>query len=94
METDDIEKLFLRVLANPEQDTDAVRKVFSILVQTTLEYRDRILASKGIVVTVEHVRRSLDLLVLALSTGNAPDMDSEISSGLLNVWLRKLKQLS
>ena len=73
------------------QDTDDVRQVFSSLVRTTLEYRDRVLASGGIVVTVEDVRWSLDLLVRALETGSMPGADNEISLELLNIWLRELR---
>jgi hypothetical protein len=91
LESDDIEKLFLRVLEDSGQDTDAVRQVFSTLVRTTLEYRDRVLSSKGIVVTVEDVRWSLERLVRALDTGSMPETDNEISLGLLNIWLRELQ---
>ncbi|MBW2143555.1 MAG: hypothetical protein JRG75_04055 [Deltaproteobacteria bacterium] len=91
MESTDIEKLFFRVLEDSGQDTDAVRQVFSTLVRTTLEYRDRMLSSKGIVVTVEDVRWSLGRLVRALDMGNMPEADNEISLGLLNIWVRELK---
>ncbi len=90
MESNDIEKLFFSVLEDSGQNSDAVRQVFSILVRATLEYRDSILASRGIVVTVDDVRTSLDYLVPALSTGNMPETDNEINLGLLKIWLREL----
>jgi len=76
------------------QDTDAVRQVFSSLVRTTLEYRDRVLASTGVVVTVEDVRWSLERLVRALDTGNMPEADNEISLDLLRIWLRELQPVT
>jgi len=91
LEPDDIEKLFLTVLEDPAQDTSAVRQVFSILVKATLAYRDQVLAARGVVVTVEDVRRSLDWLVPVLATGNMPEADSGISLDLLNLWLRELR---
>lgn len=91
MESDDIEKLFLRVLEYSGQDRNAVRQVFSSLVRTTLEYRDRVLASRGIVVTVADVRWSLDRLVRALENGSMPEADNEIGLDLLNIWLRELQ---
>ena len=73
------------------QDTDAVRQVFSTLIRTTLEYRDQVLDSKGIVVTVGDVRWSLDRLVLSLGTGSLPEEDNEIGLDLLRIWLRELQ---
>ena len=75
------------------QDTDAVRQVFSTLVRTTLEYRDRVLSSKGIVVTVEDVRWSLDRLVRAFETDSMPEVENEIGLDLLNIWLRELQSV-
>ncbi len=75
------------------QDTDATRQVFSILIRATLKYRDDTLASRGVVVTVEDVRTSLNWLVPALATGNIPAIDNEVSLGLLKQWLSELKSV-
>ena len=94
MEPGDIEKLFLSVLENSGQDTDAVRRVFSILIRSTLEFRDRILASRDLVVTVEDVHASLEWLIPALGDGRMPETENEIQLGLLNAWLKELTPLS
>ena len=73
------------------QDTDAVRQVFSTLIRTTLDYRDQVLESRGIVVTVEDVRWSLDRLIISLGTGSMPEEDNEIGFELLRIWLRELQ---
>jgi len=86
----DIEKLFISVLEESGQDTDAVRNVFSTLVYTTLRYRDDVLAFRGEVVTVEDVRTCLGWLVPALVTGNMPQTDSKARLGLLKLWLEEL----
>ena len=91
MEDEDIYKLFLSVLENSAQDTDAVREVFSILIRSTLRYRDQMLASKGMVVTVEDVRTALKWLVPSLTTGLLPKTDNKISLDLLKLWLDELK---
>jgi hypothetical protein len=91
LESDDIEKLFLRVMEDSGQDTDGVRQVFSTLVRSTLEYRDCVLAFRGIVVTVADVRWSLDRLVRALETGGMPEAGNEIGLELLKIWLRELQ---
>ena len=93
MQTGDIEKLFLSVLEDSGQDTDAARRTFSSLVRSTLEFRDRILASRDLVVTVEDVHASLEWLIPALADGHMPETGSEIRLDLLNVWLKELKPL-
>ena len=93
MEESEIEKLFLSVAEDLGQDTDATRQVFSILIRATLKYRDDTLASRGVVVTVEDVRTSLNWLVPALATGNIPAIDNEVSLGLLKQWLSELKSV-
>jgi len=86
----DIEKLFMSVLEDPGQNTDATRQVFSILVKSTLKYRDEMLASEDIVVTVDDVRICLSWLVPALATGNMPDTENKVGLGLLKLWLEEL----
>jgi len=93
LEESEIEKLFLSVAEDLGQDTDATRQVFSILIRATLKYRDDTLASRGVVVTVEDVRTSLNWLVPALATGNIPAIDNEVSLGLLKQWLSELKSV-
>lgn len=92
MEKRDIEKLFLTVAQDPALDTEANRKIFSLLIQSTLRYRDEMLSSKGVVVTVGDVRAALAWLVPVLATGNMPKTDNKISLGLLYLWMDKLKK--
>ena len=91
MEERDIYKLFLSVAEHSSQNTDAVRDIFSILVKSTLRYRDQILASKDIIVTVDDVRTALDWLVPCLSTGLLPKTDNKIRLDLLKIWLDELR---
>jgi hypothetical protein len=86
----DIQKLFKSVIEHPGQDTDGIRQVFSILVRSTLKYRDDMLASEDIVVTVDDVRTCLGWLVPALATGNMPDTENRVRLGLLKLWLEEL----
>jgi hypothetical protein len=93
MDEGDIERLFLSVLENASQDNDAVREVFAILIKTTLQYRDHMLESRGIVVTVEDVRTALGWLVPCLATGQLPETDNKLRLDLLKIWLDELKCL-
>jgi len=80
------------VAQDPALDTEANRKIFSLLIQSTLRYRDEMLSSKGVVVTVGHVRTALGWLVPVLATGNMPETDNKISLGLLDLWMDELKK--
>ena len=91
MDEVDIYRLFFSVLRHPSQNTDDVREVFSVLIRSTLRYRDLMLETKGIVITVEDVRTVLDWLVPSLSTGRLPETDDTIRLNLLKLWLDELK---
>jgi len=93
MEERDIYRLFLNVVEDSAQNTDAVRQVFSILIRSTLRYRDHVLESRGVVITVEDVRITLSWLVPALMTGHLPVTDDEIRLDFLKLWLDELKNL-
>ena len=81
----------MSVLESPGQDTDDTWQVFSILIKSTLKYRDDMLASRGIVVTVDDVRTCLGWLVPALETGNMPETENKVGLGLLKLWLEELR---
>ena len=91
MDEKDIQDLFTSLLSDPAMDKAPVREVFSLLVKSTLQYRDDMLGSKGVVVTVEDVRTCLKWLVPALATGTLPDLGNEIQMNLLRVWIETLK---
>ena len=93
MEDKDIYELFLSVAEHSGQTDDATREVFSTLVRSTLRYRDHLLESKGITVTVEDVRIALGWLVPSLKTGRLPDTDDKIKLDLLKIWLDELRTL-
>lgn len=92
MDEGDLGSLFMAALEDPAQDTEPVRRVFATLVRSTLEYRDRVLAARGYVVTVENVRLSLDWLPFSLSTGSVPDRIGDVCRGLVETWMAALKE--
>ena len=93
MEEKDIHRLFMSVLEDSSQNTPAVRGVFHALIRSTLKYRDHILESKGIVITVEDVQAVLDWLTPSLTTGRLPVTDDKVRLDLLKRWLDELKHL-
>ncbi len=68
----------------------SAKRLSTLLAESTLQYRDQMYTEKGIIVTVEDVRRALDWLLPALSTGNVPQLRNEIQDGLLRKWIREL----
>jgi len=93
MEEKEINKLFLSVLEHTSENTKPVREVFSVLVRSTLKYRDQMLASKGIRVSVEDVRIALEWLVPSLKSGQLPETHDKIRLDLLKIWLDELRYL-
>jgi len=85
-----IQELFQQVLSKNQTAGDSARRLSSVLAESTLQYRDELYTEKGIVVTVEDVRKSLDWLLPALSTGNIPQLGNEIQDGLLRRWISQL----
>ena len=93
MKDDAIYRLFSSIAEGSTKDNHAARDVFSTLVRATLKYRDTMLETKKIVVTVEDVRTALDWLIPALNTGRLPRTENKISLNLLKLWLDELKYL-
>jgi hypothetical protein len=87
----DLDTLFRSVGEEPGTCPEGARRIFDILIRVTLDYRDRIFASRGLVVTVRDVRVSLSWLIPALATGNIPSLENPLSRELLEQWLDALK---
>jgi len=93
MDENEIYHLFFKILEHPAQNTAPVREVFSTLIRSTLRYRDQLLESKGLIVTVEDVRTVLGWLVPSLTTGQLPSTDNRVRVDLLKIWLDELKKV-
>jgi hypothetical protein len=93
MEDKDIYILFSSVAEHPERHNESVLQVFSSLIKTTLRYRDQMLKSQGIVITVEDVRTALDWLIPCLKTGRLPETEDKKRLDLLKLWLDEIRSL-
>lgn len=93
MDKTELENLFSAMMEEPEAFPEGAQRIFNILIQATLEYRDQTLASRGIVVTVQDVQTSLSWLVPSLATGNIPEMENPVSMELLERWVHALRSL-
>jgi len=93
MEDKDIYLLFSKISEDATTRDESVREIFSILIKSTLRYRDHMLKSQDIVVTVEDVRAALEWLIPSLKTGRLPETNEKIRLDLLKLWLDDLKYL-
>ena len=91
MDESDISKLFMRVAGNACKVPEDARRVFSILVSSTLRYRDRLKEELAIIVTVEDVRTCLDWLLECMRTKRLPQTNNAVRLDLLKIWLDELK---
>ena len=81
----------MRVAGNACKVPEDARRVFSILVSSTLRYRDRLKEELAIIVTVEDVRAALDWLLEAMRTKQLPETNNAVRLDLLKIWLGELK---
>lgn len=91
MDESEINKLFLRVSASVVGASEDVKKVFSILVSSTLRHRDSLKEDLGIVLTVEDVRVALDWLLESMHTKRLPETNNTVRLDLVKIWFHELK---
>lgn len=91
MDESDIHRLFMKVAAGAGNVPEDVGRVFSILVSSTLRYRDALKEDLGIVVTVEDVRVALDWLLASMRTKRLPETNNALRLDLVKIWLDELK---
>jgi hypothetical protein len=91
MDDQDVDKLFLKAAGGAVRHSPDVKKVFSILVSSTLRYRDWVKEEKGMVVTVEDVRVALEWLLAAIRTHQLPKTENRLRLDLLTIWLDELR---
>jgi len=81
----------MSVAENSGRMPDEVRKVFSTLVSTTLDYRDHLKQDTGIIVTVEDVQVALGWLLESIRTQQLPQAGNAVRLDLVKLWLDELK---
>jgi hypothetical protein len=91
MDESDIHRLFMRVAGRTSDLPEDVKRVFSILVSSTLRYRDALKKDLGVVVTVEDVRVALDWLLESMRTKRLPETNNALRLDLVKIWLDELR---
>ena len=88
----DIRELFDRVAEQFDETDDGIRSMFSMLVETTLKYRDTIRHSRGETLSVGETRNALGVFMEVLQAHSFPEGIDEKIKGLVIVWLEELKK--
>ena len=96
MDEQELNTLFARILEKLEQvpkdsEPEKIKKVFSILVSSTLRYRDKLKADLGIILTVEDVRCALAHLMNSVHSRKRPVADNPVYAELYKLWIDELK---
>lgn len=90
-EDDDIRALFEKVSEHFEGTDEGAQAMFQMLVATTLKYRDILMHSSGVALTVAETRAALDAFMETLKTHRIrPDIEKRIRD-LVILWLEELR---
>jgi hypothetical protein len=87
----DIRELFERVSEHFKDADDSSKAMFSMLVDTTLKYRDMLHHSSGHTLTVEQTRLALSTFMGVLKTHDVPKDLDPLTHDLVIMWLEGLK---
>ena len=87
----DIKELFEHVSEHFKDADDGAKIMFSILVDTTLKYRDMLHHSSGHTLTVEETRSALSAFMGVLKTHEMPRDLEPLIHDLVVLWLEELK---
>ena len=91
MDESEINKLFTKIKRSYDEVPADVVEVLSILVATTLRYRDNLKSNLGLILTVEDVRITLDWLMTFMASRQIPETNNAVRRDLLTIWTEALK---
>lgn len=88
---DDIRELFERVSEHFEGADEGARGMFSMLVRTALAYRDTLVHSTGLPLTVGETRAALDAFMATLQSHRIPPGLDKRVKDLVILWLEEIR---
>ncbi len=87
---DELRKYFGEILKDEGYIQSESLAVFGKLIRLTLEYRDRLFAEKGEILTVAETRTALDAYMITLESGKIPENLEGKILGLVKLWLKQI----
>ncbi|MEW5909812.1 MAG: hypothetical protein AB1659_08435 [Thermodesulfobacteriota bacterium] len=88
----DIDHLLRLISEDPEKLPPEIRDIFTLLVKSTLEFRDRKHREFGIVLTVEDVKTALEWFMDFIRSGHLPKTDHLLRQELFEIWIRAIRR--
>lgn len=87
---DDIEMLFRRMENHFTEKGDHATRVFSMLVEIALSYRDELVADNEPALTVGETQEALDHFMEVVKTQSFPNIAQPRIKKLVMLWLKEL----
>lgn len=91
IDDEDIQELFERIAGHFENAGEGAKGMFSMLVSTTLKYRDNLVAGGEEPLNVAKTREALDVFMEVLKTHRIPDGLDRRVKDLVVLWFEELK---
>jgi hypothetical protein len=91
MDESEIYNILMRVAGSECVVPEDIRKVFSLLVSSTLRHRDCLKKDLDIILTVEDVRVTLNWLLESIHSKRLPETNNAIRMDLFKIWFDELK---
>jgi hypothetical protein len=90
MNEDNLKRIFSEFLSDGKFIPADAIKTMGQLIRLTLEFRDRLKADTGEIVTVDDTHQALNAYITANKTQSVPDGLNARSEGLLRLWLKEI----
>lgn len=89
---DDIQSVFDRIAKKFEHADDSAKEMFTMLVATTLRYRDQVVKAGGEALTVGETREALDAFMVVLKAHQIPEGLPPRVKELVMLWLEEIRR--
>jgi hypothetical protein len=94
MDQEDLRQFFGKMLKDEGYISSESFAVFGKLIRLTIQYRDRLLATENVTLTVDETKRGIAVYLDALRTGSlAEDIEPKID-GLVRLWLKEINHIT
>ncbi len=90
----DFKRYLRRLLTKNRQATKEDLETFSRLIDLTLEYRDKLKAGTGEILSIEETKMAINIYIVAQETARLPaNLDSK-TGPLIRLWLKEINGIN
>ena len=94
MKQDDLNKYFNEILESEKYISSGAMDVLRQLIRLTLDYRDKMKAETGEILTVGDTRIAVDIYLGVIKTGRMPAEMTDRIGSLVKYWLQEINDVS